>query len=198
MGSIAEPQKATYGTFRYISKDLTPSESTHFYHLPTVAEFGDVRSLPMTDIRSSLDLGSSSPYKLSTFGFTARTSPTAMSSPPYIHSDWNSEQLLKDVYIPEVEAIVKSLTGAKTVFTDQVVMRNSIHTEVDGLAREEDEEDKLAFPKMVGTKSGSGGSPAPKVHLDYAPEGARTHLRKFHQKTKELSAAIIEAGKSVV
>ncbi|KAH9213942.1 hypothetical protein DL95DRAFT_366448 [Leptodontidium sp. 2 PMI_412] len=194
MGSISEPPSPpTYGAFRYISKGTKPTPSTHFYHLPTLAEFSDVRSLPMTDIRSSLDQGDDSPYKLSTHGFTARRSPTAMASPPSTHSDWTNETLLREIYIPEIEALVKFLTGAKKVFTDQLVMRNNIHTEIDGLAREESEAEMLEFPKMVGTRAGSGGSPAPKVHLDYAPEGARTHLRKYHPRTREFAREVVDA-----
>lgn len=194
MGSLPEPPSvSTYGKFRYISKGIKPTPSTHFYHLPSVAEFGDVRSLPMTDIRSSLDLGDNSTYKLSTHGFTARRSPTTMSSSKFSHLDWSNETLLRDIYIPEVQSLVKSLTGAKTVFTDSLVMRTNLHTEVDGLARDETEEEMLEFPKMVGTKTGSRGSPAPKVHLDYSPEGARTHLRKYHPNTRELAKEVVEA-----
>ena len=164
MGSLAELIDAPiHGTFRYISKGLKPTESPHLYHLPELAEFGDIRSLPMRDIRSSLDQGRDSPVKLNKQGFTARRSYTALSSPPYTHASWNDEEILKRVYIPEIETLLKEVTGGSKVLTDQVVMRNSIHSEVDGLAREEDEEEHNAFPKMVGTKAGSGGSPAPKV-----------------------------------
>ncbi|KAG4442099.1 hypothetical protein IFR05_002385, partial [Cadophora sp. M221] len=194
MGSISEaPSPPTYGTFRYISKGTTPAPSTHLYHLPTLAEFSDVRSLPMTNIRSSLDLGDNSPYKLSTHGFTALRSPSSMASPPFTHDDWTNETLLREIYIPEVSALVKSLTGAKAVLADQLVLRNNTHTEIDGLAREETDEEMLQFPKMVGTKAESGGSPAPKVHLDYAPAGARTHLRKYHPQTLEFARRIVEA-----
>ena len=72
-------------------------------------------------------------------------------------------------------------------------MRNKIHSEVDGLAREETKEELCASPKMVGTKVGAGGSPAPKAHLDYAPSGARTHLRKYHEKTVAFASKIIKA-----
>jgi hypothetical protein len=185
-------QAKTFGTFRYITQGLKPNPSPHLYHLPELSEFGDVRSLPMVDIRPSLDLGSESPFKLNTHGFTARRSPTALKFPPYTHSSWNDESLLKSLYIPEIEALLKQVTGGKTVFTDQVVMRTTKHTEVDGLARVGGDEEKAEFPTMVGTKAGSGGSPAPKVHLDYSPAGARTHLRKYHPRTTELASIVIE------
>ncbi|KAN0098487.1 GA4 desaturase [Hyaloscypha variabilis] len=193
MGSIEAPSNLTYGTFRYITKGIKPTESKHLYHLPETSEFGDVRSLPMTDIRSSLDLASDSPYKLNKQGFTARRHSTALKSPPYTHSSWNNEALLKEIYIPEIEALLLQVTGGKTAFTDSVVMRNNIHTEVDGLAREESTGEVSEFPKFVGTKFGAGGSPAPKVHLDYAPSGAKTHIRRYHARVTELCSEIIEA-----
>lgn len=191
MGSISDVK--TYGTFRYVSKGLQPTESPHLYHLPELAEFGDIRSLPMRDIRPSLDLGSESPYQLDKQGFTARRSPSALMSEPYTHSDWYNEELLKEVYIPEIEALLKQVTGGNRVLTDQVVLRNRVHTDVDGLARKETDEELKAFPKMVGTKTGNGGSPAPKVHLDYTPAGARTHLRKYHDRTAAFASKVLEA-----
>lgn len=194
MGSIEEPTTApTRARFRYITPGIQPTESPHLYHLPELAEFGDIRSLPMIDIRPSLDLGSEIPYKLNAHGFTARRSPTILKAPPYTHSSWNDEVILKSVYIPEIEALLKELTGGTTIFTDQVVMRTNTHTAVDGLARVEDKEEQAEFPKMVGTKLGAKASPAPKVHLDYAPAGARTHIRKYHPRVSELAAAVIEA-----
>ncbi|KAK0106854.1 hypothetical protein ONS95_003576 [Cadophora gregata] len=192
MGSISEPPK-TYGTFRYITKGIKPIPSTHFYHLPSLSEFNDIRSLPLIDIRPSLSLGPKTPYKLSTHGFTAVYSPSILSSPPCSHQDWSNEELLKSTYIPETEALLQRVTGAKAVLTDSLVMRRTLHSEVDGLAREESEKEMMMFLKMVGTKAGSEGSPAPKVHLDYSPSGARTHLRKYHPKTKEFAKEILEA-----
>jgi len=51
---------------------------------------------------------------------------------------------------------------------------------------------------MVGTRTESAGSPAPKVHLDFAPAGARTHLRKYHPITFKLASSIIEAEDKLI
>lgn len=208
MAPIAtEPYIPTHGKFRYITKGTQPATSPHLYHLPPLSSFGDIRSLPIQDIRPSLDLGDESPFKIDLHGFTARRYPTALSQPPYSHASWNNEVLLKKVYIPEIEALLLQVTGGKSVFTDSLVMRNNTHTEVDGLARSEDRNEEAEnnsqdpdgspeipdFPKMVGVATGAGGSPAPKVHLDYAPAGARTHLRKYHSQTARLAAPIISA-----
>ena len=85
-------------------------------------------------------------------------------------------------------------------------MRTALHTEVDTLASSEDDtggsgKDAKAltdYPKMIGTKAGGGASPAPKVHLDFAPDGARKHLRKYHQETARRAASIIEAENNIL
>jgi hypothetical protein len=112
MGSVEQPQPPTYGKFHYITKGIKPTESKHLYHLPETSEFGDVRTLPMTDIRHSLDLGENSPYKLNQQGFTARRHHTALKSLPYTHASWNNDTVLKEVYISEIEALLlKSQAG---------------------------------------------------------------------------------------
>jgi hypothetical protein len=194
MGSITETEKPTYGTFHYIPRGHQPAISPHFYHLPPLSDFGDIRSLPLTNIRPFM-----STYTLSNQGFTAVTHPSTLSFPPYTHTSWSDEHLLKTIYIPEIESLVRKITGAKTIFTDQLVMRTNTHTEIDGLAEDDkpcttnSQTEEPAFPKMVGTKPTSAGSPAPKVHLDFAPAGARTHLRKYHPETLKRAEAIIAA-----
>jgi hypothetical protein len=193
MGSVEQPKPPTYGRFHYITKGIKPTESKHLYHLPETSEFGDVRILPMTDIRNSLHLGESSPYKLNQQGFTARRHHTAMKSLPYTHASWNHETNLKEVYIPEVEALLLKVTGGKTAFTTTVVLRNTVHKEIDATAQPKSREEAHESPAFVGTKIGAGASIAPKVHLDYAPNGARTHIRKYHTRVTELASEIIKA-----
>jgi hypothetical protein len=201
MGSITETEKPTYGTFHYIPRGHQPAVSPHFYHLPPLSDFSDIRSLPLTNIRPSM-----STFTLSNQGFTALNHPSTLSSAPYTHASWSDETLLKTIYIPEIESLVRKITGAKTIFTDQLVMRTNTHTEIDGLAEDDkpstststtpnptSEKVEPAFPKMVGTKPTSAGSPAPKVHLDFAPAGARTHLRKYHPETLKRASSIIAA-----
>jgi hypothetical protein len=197
----AEKGIPTHGKLRYITRGIIPTASPHLYHLPPLAEFADVRSLPITNIKPSLALGDKSPYQLHTHGFAARRNPSVLHSVPYTRESWNDETLLKNIYIPEVEALVKQLTGAKKIVTESALMRSCVHTEVDGLATSEEkkaEEDveEDPFPKMIGvspTPSLTGASPAPKVHLDFSPPGARIHLRKYHEKLAKAGKFVIEA-----
>lgn len=131
-----------------------------------------------------------------------------MFSPPYNQNptSWNDPETLKKVYIKEVEELVLKVTGGRKIYTDQVVIRNQFHTEVDGLANsqnsstsndseieERDNPDDEEFPKLIGVQQDTGASPAPKVHLDFAPLGARTHLRHYHPKTTILASEIVAA-----
>jgi hypothetical protein len=192
-----------HGKLRYIKRGIIPTASPHLYHLPPLAEFGDVRSMPITDVKPSLDLGDASPFTLETHGFAARRHPSTLHSPPYSRAAWNNETLLKTIYIPEIEALVQKLTGSRIVITESALIRSCIHTEVDGLATCEDKDNPEAetedpFPKMIGTIPGSGASPAPKVHLDFSPTGARTHLRKYHQKLAEAGSGVIAAEEKLI
>ncbi|KKY21522.1 putative ga4 desaturase [Phaeomoniella chlamydospora] len=205
------PSVPTHGKLRYIARGITPTASPHLYHLPPMSEFADVRTLPITDIKPSLDLGDATPYTLDTYGFTARRHPSKLHSPPYTRESWNDETLLKEIYFPEVEELIKKLTGATKVITESAIMRNEKHTEVDGLARSEDqkkttttssspeeipaskEEDPDPFPKLIGTQPSAGASPAPKVHLDFSPLGARIHLAKYHHITRCHGSSVLSS-----
>ena len=202
----SDPQ-IVYARFRYVSPGITPTPSPHLYHLPPLSSFSDVRVLPLQDIRPSLSLGDASPYRLDAHGFTARRYPSALHSPPYDRASWNDRKLLKEVYFPEVQEMVKEVTGGKTVVIESAILRSALHTEVDGLASSEDqkakdeneeEDDDPTFPKLIGTTPGSGASPAPKVHLDFAPKGARMHIRKYHHKLSEAAREIINAEEKLV
>lgn len=190
------PEIPTHGKLRYIKRGIIPTPSPYLYHLPPLTEFGDVRSMPITNIKPSLDLGDANPFNLDTHGFTARRHPSTLHSAPYTLASWNDESLLKNIYIPEVEALVQRLNGCRTVITESALIRSCLHTEVDGLATSEDKDTGDAedpFPKMIGTIPGSGASPAPKVHLDFSPTGARTHLRKYHRDLAQAGAEVIAA-----
>jgi hypothetical protein len=54
----------TYGTLRYITNGDTPTVSPYPYHLPPLTEFSDVRSIPIADIKTSLELDDETPYTL--------------------------------------------------------------------------------------------------------------------------------------
>lgn len=209
-----------YGKLRFIPHGNTPQPSPHNFHLPEIAEFGDVRMQPLIDMRpvptiDQLPRAPEGTAKLATHGFTAVNQPTKMNSAPYSRASWDDPAILKSVYVPETEDMVKKITGAKTIITESLLIRSAVWSETDALAthaghgqtgqedskatpqREpspEETELELGFPQFIGFSAASGGaSPAPKVHLDYAPNGARTHIRKFHPHMVEFAKDVITA-----
>ncbi|KIW07359.1 uncharacterized protein PV09_02205 [Verruconis gallopava] len=204
--SVLEHQQnvPSHGRLRYITRGLIPTASPHLYHLPPLSEFGDIRLLPIRDIKESLKLGDENPYTLDSHGFTARRHPSVLHSFPYSRLSWNDETLLKSVYIPEVEDLLRNLTGANKVVTEMVLIRSEIHSEIDALASSEEirETDRTgdddSWPKMIGISAGAGASPAPKVHLDFSPAGARVHLRKYHGALAKAGAEVISKEDNIV
>ena len=187
------------GKFRYLTQGTTPKVNPHLYHLPPLSSFNDVRTLPVNDIRSSLSLGDSSPYTLHYHGFTARHQSSRLHSSPHDLSSWKDEGLIKTVYMPEVEDLVKRVTGCRTIVVESAVLRTNVHSEVDSLSKGDSQEADLSgdfagpCPRMIGFSSAGGGSPAPKVHLDFSSLGARTHIRKYHRKLALAADPVIKA-----
>ncbi|OCT52860.1 GA4 desaturase [Cladophialophora carrionii] len=210
------------GKLRYIPPGQTPTPSPHNFHLPAMAEFGDVRLQGLIDMRpvptiAELRNAKEGTAQLATHGFTAIRHPTTMNSPPYSPASWKEPTLLKQLYVPETEEMVKQVTGAKTVITEALLLRSAIWSEADALAthaghgdqeggevkpaeKSQAEKDlELGFPQFIGFSPQHGGaSPAPKVHLDYAPNGARTHLRKYHPTMTAVAKPIIEAEEKLL
>ena len=186
------------GKFRYVGRDTKLTVNPNLYHLPSLASFSDVLTLPVTDIRPSLSLGNASPYTLSHHGFTARQQPSQLHSSPYNHSSWNDEEIVKKIYLSEVEELVKNITGCKSTLVESAVLRNNVHSEVDSLSKQPSgadfsDDDAGPCPRMIGFSSAGGASPAPKVHLDFSPQGARTHIRKYHRDLALAAKPVIRA-----
>ncbi|PIG88640.1 hypothetical protein AARAC_000593 [Aspergillus arachidicola] len=183
----------------YISQrnaSLTPNPN--LYHLPPLSEFEDPILLPVTDIRPSLQLGDQSPYKLSVHGFTGRYAPSQLHGSPYTPDSWNNKELIKAIYIPEVEELVKRISGCTNAIVESAVLRNNLHSEVDvhadvRSAADFEEDDSGPCPRIIGFNNAGGASPAPKVHLDFSPLGARTHIRKYHRNLALAAKDIIMA-----
>ena len=208
--------KVVYGKLRYVPAGHTPKASPHNFHLPELSEFSDVRRLPLHNMRpvpsvKELPLAKNH-AQLATHGFTAVHHPMTMHSPPYNVNSWKDPRLLRDLYIPETADMLKQITGCKTVITEGLLMRSQLWSESDALAthgghgqaeeksavqiakEKELSELETGFPQFIGFNPVHGGaSPAPKIHLDYAPIGARTHIRMYHPKLAEATKEIIAA-----
>ncbi|KAK2469984.1 Oxidoreductase chry3 [Fusarium oxysporum f. sp. albedinis] len=190
------------GKFRYLTRGAKPTPSKEAYLLPSLSEFGDVVTLPLTDLKPSLDLGEDSPYKLSVHGFTARRHHSVLHAAPYSRASWNNEKLLREIYFPEVESFVQNLTGCKKAVVSAAVVRNRLYSEgnegptaeaeENGQVSDKDDTSQL-FPPIFGNSAKEGVCPAPKVHLDCTPKGARCHIRKYHSEVASAAEKVIEA-----
>jgi hypothetical protein len=219
----ADPsEKQWRGKLRYIPKGQTPKASPHNFHLPAMVEFGDVRNQSLIDMRpvptiAELASARDGTAQLPTHGFTAVKHATTLNSSPYTTESWKDPALLKQLYVPETEDMIKKLTGAKTVITEALLLRSALWTEEDALAIHAGHGDEgqkyivsaekvetakdleMGFPQFIGFSPHAGGaSPAPKVHLDYAPNGARLHIRKYHPTMAETAKPIIEAEEKLL
>jgi hypothetical protein len=204
-----------YGKLRYIPSDHTPIASPHNFHLPAMSEFSDERRVELNNMRPvpTVDqLPSATKHsQLATHGFTAVHHATTLNSAPYTKDSMKNPDLLKQFYIPETIDMLKRITGCSTVIPESLLLRSALWTESDALAThaghgdqsktltaaEEAAEKKLSdletgFPQFVGFNPKFGGaSPAPKVHLDYSPDGSRVHIRKFHPGLTEAAKDVI-------
>ena len=105
--------------------------------------------------------------------------------------------------------MLQCITGCKTVVPESLLLRSALWSESDALAThgghgqelsadEEAQQRRLSeletsFPQFIGFNPKFGGaSPAPKIHLDYSPVGARTHVRCFHPGLTKAAEEVIE------
>ncbi|KAF4457024.1 ga4 desaturase [Fusarium austroafricanum] len=188
------------GKFRYLCRGSNPTPSKEAYLLPSLSEFGDVVTLPLTDLKPSLELGDDSPYKLPVHGFTARRHYSALHAAPYDRASWNNERLLREIYFPEVQSFVQNLTGCKKAVVSAAVVRNRLYSEGEGeddessTTQAEDEKPSThLFPPIFGNSAKDGVCPAPKVHLDCTPKGARLHIRQYHSEVALAAEKVIAA-----
>ncbi|KAI2464823.1 GA4 desaturase [Annulohypoxylon bovei var. microspora] len=201
----AEP---VLGKLRYVPAVHVPQPSPHNFHLPALTDFGDERFLPLYSIRPLPTVSelprSINHAQLNTHGFTAVHHSTPFHASPYNLRSFKDPQLLKQHLIPNTTEMMKQITGCKTVITESFLLRTSTWTEKDSLATHgedvaEASELETGFPQFIGFNPKHGGaSPASKIHLDFSPKGARTHIRKFHPGLAKAAADIINHEDSLI
>ncbi|KAI0116560.1 hypothetical protein F4776DRAFT_656243 [Hypoxylon sp. NC0597] len=196
------------GKLRYVAAGHVPQASPHNLHLPALSEFGDERFLPLYSVRpipTVSELPSCINHaQLDTHGFTAVHHATTLHGSPYSSESFKDPQLLKQYLIPETAEMMKQITGCKTVITEFLLLRTAIWTPTDSLATHgedaaEASELETGFPQFIGFNPKHGGaSPASKIHLDFSPNGSRTHIRKFHPDMAKVASDIIRHEDSLL
>jgi hypothetical protein len=132
---------------------------------------------------------------------------------------WRDPDLVEKYYLPELGDMLRQVTGCKHVLPDALVLRADKGSDNDTVAQQVQRVNEGAqvgnkpeptskrsqldlvtgFPQFIGfDPTQGGGKPSAKVHLDYTPSGARTHLRKYHPKLTEAAADIIKAENALL
>jgi hypothetical protein len=110
--SVNEQQ---YGRIQYLLPDTSVDPwQCGYYAFPRPLEYAH-ETLPLHDIRPEMS-SLSSPYTLEKKGFTAVKHQSELHTSPYGKDSFFDEELVRSVYVTEVEELVKKVTGAKSVF----------------------------------------------------------------------------------
>ena len=146
-----------------------------------------------------------------------------MHSAPYTLESWRDPGVLQEIYVSEMEDMLRRITGTRTVITEVLLLRDTTKSDQDAPVANNDSGNKdlpngsqaeatdkartpvLALPPVtappnpslpltVGFAPTIGAIPsAPKAHLDFAPAGARIYVRKFHPTVTAACAPIVAA-----
>lgn len=110
-----------YGTLRYASPDpAIGPEKLAFFAFPPAKEF-KLENVQLHDYRKNCSL-EKGPPGLDAHGFTVVQHNSSLSS-----HEWFSEGAAEEVYLPEVENLVKDLTGAsKAVIVNASFRRRAV------------------------------------------------------------------------
>ena len=204
------------GKLRYVAAGHIPQACPHLFHLPEASEIQDERLLTLHNMRpipTVRELRASADHpQLETHGFTAVHHPTTLNAAPYNSLSWRDPDLLEKYYLPETEDMLRQITGCKHVVPEAFVLRAAKGSDEDAVAIQVQRSNEgsqggngsepalkrspldlvTGVPQFIGfDPTQGGGKPSAKVHLDYTPSGARTHLRKFHPKLTDAAADII-------
>ena len=215
MGSL-ESDKTLYGTFKF-AVDI-PVEPYDPWQLPYFKAPEGVyaktveRTYPLVDFRDDVLDGNYTTARSRDFlrktGFTAINHHTALHSPPYGQlADFQNVQLINEVYYPEVEKLVKDVTGCSKVIITDSLIRGATTDPYKNLSDSSWEKaDTVRKLDEIEKKSGSAQlhKPEPSLptrlpHWDWTPLGARQMIRKWSEEIVDhaAKAGIIKAEDAV-
>ncbi|KAK9777067.1 putative ga4 desaturase protein [Seiridium cardinale] len=205
------------GKFNYLAKGDRAIPNPNNFHLPALSSLRDERLLPLNSLRPLPTVTQLRERKgmahLETHGFTALYHPATLHSSPYDVASWKDPELLLKYYAPETQAMLKDITGCKKVIPDAFLLRSNTFNEKtvslathaghgEGSDTAENKaitELETGFPQFLGFDPVKGGAgPSLKVHMDYKPEGARSHIRNIHPSLAEASRDIILAEDEIL
>ena len=205
MGSVEAACIPAVGTFEiavYESAINDPSERPYLA-APRPSRTVE-KSYPLINFRrefghgeDGLDSRSKSADVLSKLGFTAARHRSALLSPPYTRIDLDSIRRMDEIYYPEIETLVKELTGCRYVFITHSFLRGPKPAE--GLKAEQSQNREFKASNMSSDylnleKPLHNTDPLPPTrlpHSDCTPLGGRRAIRYWRSDIHE---AAVEAG----
>ena len=165
------------------------------------------RSYPLINFRNdvfcnvdhdSLDQTSESARFLTKHGFTAVRHRSKLLDPPHERVDFDSVEKMDEIYYPEVEEIVKKLTGCKHIFITNSALRGpsnaESHKSVNNDASREHNLSNMSSEYLDLEKPMHKVAPSPPTripHMDYTPLGARRAVRFWRN---DIHKAAVKAG----
>ena len=107
----------TYGIFKFIDPDLSVNaDGRGFFALPASKDV-KLETLQLLDYRTDPNIVKGA-AGLDVQGFTMVNHRSALTG-----DEWFTESDVEDIYFPEVEELVKKLTGAKTFLVNNAAFR---------------------------------------------------------------------------
>ena len=158
----------------------------------------DFRSAVLSNDSNNYDPSSQSASFLSKNGFTAIKHRSALLDPPYARADFESVDLMDKIYYPEIESIIKTLTGCTRVFITNSALRGPkplarLESKPNEASREF-KPSNMSSEHLDLEKPMHMAEPAPPTripHMDYTALGARRAVRLWRN---DISEAASQAG----
>ena len=119
-----EPPKdaeGTYGTFKFAEPELSVSADDRSMFAVPATKAWETACMPIHDYRTS-----SLPHKGTLTGLDYAGFSVVLHETQLHEEEWLDETTIKEKYFPEVEELVKELTGCKTVVCNNATFRRRL------------------------------------------------------------------------
>ena len=188
-------------TFKEPDTSKDPMERG-FFDTPAAKSITN-KTVPLYDVRAGI-FSVSPVISLETHGFTAVKHSTALLLPANEGDMFMNAEAIEKIYIPEVEKIIQTLTGARKIIIIRAALRSREPGDLvaDNQPPKEDNPTKkpgvdlsnydYTRPTYNIVSRGQLG-PERLAHLDYSPEGARQEIRQCRHDLRLAAEDIIAA-----
>lgn len=183
------------GTFVFIDPDSSIGADERGYFALPAAKEQKLYTLPLHDYRTDPNI-TKGPLGLSKHGFTVVNHKSALSP-----DSWFSEKAILDTYLPEIQALIKNVTGARKVVPLHAAFRRRSDDDEALGSKKYTKKGEEGFhvpidkekPAITGLQVDKSLDPARGVHCDYTANGARSMIRHYRKDITDATADVIAA-----